>query len=320
LQEIGRTKARSEWSLSRVLEVLELKRSVYYSWRQKSRNNSWEDGLGKREPLFRLLPEEEAAIVSYAKAHPPEGYRRLGWMMVDEDVAYVSPSTVYNVLDRHDLLYRWKRPESSVMKVTPPSSPNQRWHTDIMYLWLAGRWYFFVGVIDAYSRYVVHWELLTSMRAEEISLVVQWALEKYPGVHPKIVHDNGGQFTGREFKKLVKRFQLQQIKTRVHHPESNGIIERFHRSLREELSEKDLKNLGLAREIIGEWVDYYNRHRLHGGIQYLRPVDYHFGDPQKLTQIRTEKLARAKEHRKLLNQLRSHEANRSNPEPSKSLF
>jgi len=125
LQEIGRTKARSEWSLSRVLEVLELKRSVYYSWRQKSRNNSWEDGLGKREPLFRLLPEEEAAIVSYAKAHPPEGYRRLGWMMVDEDVAYVSPSTVYNVLDRHDLLYRWKRPESSGMKVTPPSSPNQ---------------------------------------------------------------------------------------------------------------------------------------------------------------------------------------------------
>lgn len=320
MQEIGETRARSEWSLSRVLEVLELKRSVYYSWRQKRRNNSWEDGLGKREQLFRLLPEEEAAIVSYAKAHPPEGYRRLCWMMVDKDVAYVSPSTVYNVLDRHDLLYRWKRPESSGMKVTPPSSPNQRWHTDIMYLWLADRWYFFVGVIDGYSRYVVHWELLTSMRAEEISLVVQWALEKYPGIHPEIVHDNGRQFTGREFKKLVKRFQLQQIKTRVHHPESNGIIERFHRSLREELSEKDLKNLGLAREIIGEWVDYYNRHRLHSGINYLRPVDYHLGDPQKLIRIRTEKLARAKEHRKLINQLRSHEVNRSNPEPSKSLF
>jgi len=252
LQEIKKTKECSEWSLPRVLTVLRLKRSVYFSWKQKSRGNVREDGLGKREQLSRLLPEEEAAIVSYAKAHPPEGYRRLCWMMVDEDVAYVSPSTVYNVLDRHDLLYRWKRPEASVTKVTPPSSPNQRWHTDIMYLWLADRWYFFVGVIDGYSRYVVHWELLTSMQAEEITLVVQWALERCPGAHPVIVNDNGGQFTGKEFKKLLKRFQLQQIRTKVRHPESNGIIERFHRSLRGKLSEKDLKNLSLAREIIGE--------------------------------------------------------------------
>ena len=91
MQEIGKTKERSEWSLSRVLEVLELKRSVYFSWKQKSRGNAREDGSGKREQLSRLLSEEEAAIVSYAKAHPPEGYRRLCWMMVDEDVAYVSP-------------------------------------------------------------------------------------------------------------------------------------------------------------------------------------------------------------------------------------
>jgi len=320
LQEIEKTKERSEWSLPRVLTVLRLKRSVYFSWKLKSRGNVREDGSGKREQLSRLLPEEEAAIVSYAKAHPPEGYRRLGWMMVDEDVAYVSPSTVYNVLDQHDLLYRWKRPEASVTKVTPPSSPNQRWHTDIMYLWLADRWYFFVGVIDGYSRYVVHWELLTSMQAEEITLVVQWALERCPGAHPVIVNDNGGQFTGKEFKKLLKRFQLQQIRTKVRHPESNGIIERFHRSLREKLSEKDLKNLSRAREIIGEWVDYYNHHRLHGGIQYLRPVDYHFGDPENLVRIRKEKLARAREHRKLINQVRSNEVNRSNLEPSKSLF
>ena len=119
---------------------------------------------------------------------------------------------------------------------------------------------------------------------------------------------------------MLKRFQLQQIRTKVCRPESNGIIERFHRSLREELSEKDLKNLGLAREIIGQWVDYYNRHRLHGGIQYLRPVDYPFGDPENLIRIRKEKLARAKEHRKLINQVRSNGVNRSNLEPSKSPF
>jgi putative transposase len=310
------TRPCSQWPLLRVLAALGLKRSVYFSW--KAKLNSLADGRRKQKQLYRILPEEETAIVEYAKVHPAEGYRRLCWMMVDEDVACVSPGSVYNVLDKHDLLYRWKRPEASLTKVEPPTAPNQRWHTDIMYLWLSGRWYFFVGVIDAYSRYVVHWELLTSMQAEQITLVVQLALEKYPGVCPVIVNDNGSQFTGKEFKKLIKRFQLRQIRTRVHHPESNGVIERFHRSLREELSEKDLKNLSLAREIIGQWVDYYNHQRLHGGLKYLRPANYHFGNPDQLIEIRKTKLAKARQLRKIKNIERLNEANRSNLQPLKS--
>lgn len=320
LQEIEKTRKRSGWPLPRVLAALGLRRAVYFNWKRRSLANNLADNPGKREHLSRLLPQEEKAIVSYAKSHPQDGYRRLCWMMVDEDIAYASPGSVYNVLDKHDLLYRWKRSEPTTTKVSPPCAPNQRWHTDIMYLWLAGRWYFFVGVIDGYSRYLVHWELLTSMHADEVTLVVQKALEKYPNTAPEIVNDNGGQFTGKEFKKLLKRFQLHQIKTRLHHPESNGIIERFHRSLREELSEKDLLNLGQAREIIGQWVDYYNQKRLHGGIKYLRPIDYYFDNPDKLIAARNEKLAQARKRRITINREMSNQANRSNPIPTKSLI
>jgi len=115
------------------------------------------------------------------------------------------------------------------------------------------------------------------MKAEDITLVVLRALEKHPEPHSVIVNDNGSQFTGKEFKKLIERFQLRQIRTKVRHPESNGIIERFHRSLREELSEKELKNLSLAKEIIGQWVDYYNHQRLHG-IVTGRPYFIFIGD------------------------------------------
>ena len=195
-----------------------LKRSIYFTWKKRAESGNLDDKTNSRESPLKILPEEEKAIVNYALAHTEEGYRRLCWMMVDEDVVYVSPGTVYNVLSKHDLLYRWKRSQTVGIMVTKPTKPNQRWHTDIMYLWLSGRWYFFVGVIDAYSRYLVHWELLTSMKAEGITLVVQKALEKHPQAKPDIVNDNGSQFTSKEFKKLIKRFKLAQIRIRVRHP------------------------------------------------------------------------------------------------------
>jgi len=62
------------------------------------------------------------ATVGYAKAHPREGYRRLTWMMIDDDIAYMTPSTVYRILNRYELLYRWKRPESSYSRKVPEAT------------------------------------------------------------------------------------------------------------------------------------------------------------------------------------------------------
>jgi putative transposase len=318
LNDINKTNLRSQWPLPRILAVLGLKRSVYFAWKRRAESDDLADKSSGRESVFKILPEEEQAIVNYALTHPADGYRRLCWLMVDEDVACVSPGTVYNVLNKHDLLYRWKRSQSAGQPPAKPTGPNQRWHTDIMYLWLAGRWYFFVGVIDGYSRYLVHWELLTTMKAEDITLVVHRALEKYPSAKPEIVHDNGSQFTSKEFKKLIQRFKLAQIRIRLHHPESNGTIERFHRSLREEMSDKNLQDLGQARVMIGQWVDYYNHERLHAGIKYLRPADYYFGNPEQLIEIRKTKLMKARINRKLENQRRLIEDNRSKQIPDKS--
>lgn len=311
VDDIKRTAQRSGWQIGPIIRYLGLKHSAYFDWQKRAREGRLVDKKIRRARLNKLLPEEEQIIIRYALTRPKEGYRRLAWMMVDKDVVCASPGTVYNVLSRHDLLYRWKRTERSEMKVEKPTGPNQRWHTDIMYLWVSGRWYFFVGVIDGYSRYVVHWELLVSMRADEVSLVVLRALEKNPEAHPEIVNDHGTQFTSRDFKALIKRFELTQIKTRLHHPESNGVIERFHRSLREELSERELKDLGSARMIISQWVDYYNEKRLHAGIEYLRPADYHYGKPEKLLRERRQKLSRAREHRRVINLSNLMEVNHS---------
>jgi putative transposase len=304
LRIVEEARVRTGWTVRRILKRLRLAKSVYYEWRRRDEEDLLDDMvLGARASPHAVLEEEKQAILTYALKHPREGYRRLAWMMVDEDVAYVSPSSVYRILRDADLLYRWKRSEKKGTPPPEPTAPNQRWHTDLMYLRVGDNWYFLVTVLDAYSRYVVHWDLLTSMTAAAVRVVIHDAVKK-TGASPEIVTDNGSQFTAKDFKELVKDFQLEHIRIRTYHPESNGKLERFHRSTRDELGEAELGNLSRAREIIGRWVDYYNGCRLHASLNYLPPAEYWAGEPRKRMEERKRKLEEGRARREAINRQR----------------
>jgi transposase InsO family protein len=301
---VERAQQQSGQPLSWILAEMGLTRSVYYDWLEKAKTGSLADRVVvPRSPLV-ALPEETEAAVAYAKAHPREGYRRLTWMMVDADVVYLTPSTVYRILDRYDLLYRWKRPEPGQGRRVPEASyPDEVWHVDLMYLWVKGRWYFLVSILDSYSRYIVHWELALSMRAQEIAEIVAIALEKVPGKKPRIVRDNGSQFVAKEWREVMRHFELEEVPIRVRHPESNGRIERYHRSVRDEaFVDIDVQDFYQARELLAEWVRYYNEERLHSALKYLRPVDYYRGNPEALLAQRKRKLREAAARRREVNQ------------------
>ena len=303
LATVARAQEQSTQPLNWILAELGLTRSVYYDWLEREREGSLADRMVvPRSPLV-ALPDEIEAATAYAKAHPREGYRRLAWMMVDEDVVYLTPSTVYRILDRYDLLYRWKRPELGQGKRIPEATyPNEVWHVDLMYLWVKGRWYFLVSLLDSYSRYIVHWELALSMRAQEVAEITATALERVPGKKPRIIRDNGAQFVAKEWREVIRHFELEEIPIRVRHPESNGRIERYHRSVREEgLSDTELEDFYQARDLLAQWVKNYNEERLHSALHYLRPVDYYLGNPEALLNERKRKLQDAAARRKEVN-------------------
>lgn len=298
---MARTQERTGWSLGQILKRLGLARSRFYEWQRRVQEARLDDRFSTGQgSVHGVLPEERRAVVDFALKHPKEGYRRLAWMMVDEDVAYLSPSSVYRILRDADLLCRWKRSHRSGQAPPEPTRANERWHTDIMYLRVEDTWYFLVTVLDAYSRYVVHWDLLPTMTTAEVLVVIQDALQK-TGANPEIVTDNGTQFKSKDFKELVREFELEHIRIRTYHPESNGKMERYHRSTRDALDEQDLRNLGRAREIIGRWVEFYNQSRLHAGLQYLPPQEYWSGNPEQHISERMQKLAAARIRRERIN-------------------
>ena len=133
-----RTRARIGWSVRRVLKHLGLSKGRYYEWVKRAGCERLEDRSTAVSSAGSVLEEERQAVLRYALAHPKDGYRRLAWQMVDADVAYVSPSSVYRILNDADLLYRWKRSRSVGEPPPRPVRPNERWHTDIMYLRVEG--------------------------------------------------------------------------------------------------------------------------------------------------------------------------------------
>lgn len=300
---VARTQERTGWAVRRILRTLGLKPARYWVWVQRAAQGTLADRPAQAPALEAVLTDERAAARDWALAHPKDGYRRLAWQMVDADVAYLSPASVYRVLRDADLLYRWKRSRPLGAKPAPPTHPHERWHTDLMYLRIGDAFYFLVTVLDGYSRYVVHWHLLTSMTAGDVRRVVEEALAA-TGAHPQVVTDNGSQFTGAEFRQLVRLFALEHIRIRTYHPESNGVLERFHRSTREALADTDLTNLSRARAIIAQWVAHYNGERLHAALGYLPPAEYYQGNPAARQAERQQKLTAARLRRRDVNRQR----------------
>jgi putative transposase len=306
MQIVEQTKRRSGWRVYRTLAILGVPRSVFYAWKKRE---SLEDRVGKPCRVYEVLPEERAAMCEFALRYPKIGYRKLTWMMVDAAVACVGESTVYRVLSDADLLSRWKRSTVSSGEYNfRPNGPNQQWHTDVMYVWVAARFYFLLSFVDAYSRYIVHHKLLISLDGQSVAVELQAALEAVKDAKPRVVHDHGSEFVNRDVAAVIKTHNLIDIKTRPRHPESNGIVERFNGTVRDE-SDNDYGNNYLQAEaIIAKLMQQYNEERLHATLGYMTPATWHRGQPDEVRDERARRIAAARAHRRMTNQQRFTEA------------
>ena len=285
---------------SKCLAALGVSRSAYYRWRAGSASPRAR-GASPRQP-HALLPEERRAVVQYALEHPNPRHRELAWRMVDDGVAYVSPSTVYRILREEGLIPRWPPGRSKRYRdaAERAQKPDERWQTDIRYVRIAARRYYLVVFLDEYSRTVVHHELMCYLDGETLSLEAQRAIEtlREGSGRPTIQSDNGSNYISGEFKQVLSQHKLSHVRIRPRCPEENGMVERVHRTFAEAMDDHELRSLEQARDVIAGLVRWYNEERLHSALHYLRPIDYYRGEPDRLLEERRRKLAVARHHRR----------------------
>jgi putative transposase len=308
--EVQRTKARSGWPARRTLTALGVSPSSYYRWlRDKAKTQARPTGLAAPLQPYEALPEEKEAVRVYALKHPEIRHRELAWRMVDDDAVYLSPSTVYRILRREELVCPWRRRKKRRREEGEKAvRPNQIWATDLKYVAVGDRNYYLISFLDEHSRYIVHHELLASMDGHTVSLAAQAALETLPRdgdgqllEKPEIRSDNGSAYISREFGGVLDEHGLSHRRIRPHCPEENGLIERAQRTFDEALDGYDLENYLHAQDVISKMIRWYNEERLHSALGFLRPVDYYRGRPKILHEERRRKLAQARHRRKEIN-------------------
>jgi putative transposase len=257
---------KTEIGAGRFIGWLGLKASKFYDWRERYGKANEHNAWVPRD--FWLEDWEKKAIIDCHLKNPLEGYRRLTFMMLDQDIVAVSPSSVWRVLGQAGLLSKWNgKPSKKGTGFAQPPAAHEHWHIDVSYINISGTFYYLCSVLDGYSRFLVHWELRASMTEAEIEIVLQRAREKYPDAKPRIISDNGPQFLARDFKEFIRIAGMTHVRTSPYYPQSNGKLERWHKSLKSEcirpgtpLSQQD------AERLIQRYVDHYNNVRLPSAI------------------------------------------------------
>jgi putative transposase len=292
----------TEISFARLLPWLELCPRKFARWRGRYGKANEHNAEVPRDHW--LEPHEKQAIISYALAHPLEGYRSLTFMMLDAGVAAVAPSTAWRVLKAAGLIGRARgQPSKKGTGFVQPLAPHEHWHVDFSYINIGGTFYFLCCVLDGCSRAILAWDIRPSMTALDAEIVVQMAHERYPKARPRIITDQGAQFKSREFQTFLTLWQASHVMTSPYYPQSNGKLERFHKTLKEQaIRPKTPLSLADAKRLAGEFIDYYNTQRLHSAIGYITPADRLAGRHEQIHTARDKKLEAARERRKIARQ------------------
>jgi putative transposase len=287
-----------------------LKRYSQYGWKKAAICQKWGISIktlyGVNYPpkpstgdgqiqLNKITPDERKAVCTYALNHTELRHREMAFRMIDEDVAYLSPSSVYRILKENNLLI--KRLDKPKTYNWTPHQPalfaDDTWQTDITYLKYQDRDYYLISFMDVFSRYIVYHKLCFAMTGDTITEATREAFKK-TGITPeRLQSDNGNCYISHEFRRLMSQLEIEHCRIHPHCPNENAEIERYHRTLKEGLDITKAKDYVHLLELVKEQIYYYGHIRYHSKIGYIPPYTKYRGTPEKIFSEREKKLERA---------------------------
>ncbi len=229
-------------------------------------------------PPPKPIPDEVLhAVVDMATTNPWYGYHRIA-VMCRRDGSAVNDRQTYVVMKDHGLL-RKRRPRSAELHQAAklfellPQKPNDLWQMDVTYIHIPGYgWWYAVTVIDYFSRYLLACHLTSSYSAVEVTYGLKLARQEAERLcgplakPPFLVTDNGSSFIAKRFTDFI-RDQYSHVRIAYRTPTQLGLLERFHRTLKEEeVYWRLYDHPQHARECLGEFQERYNQRRPHWAL------------------------------------------------------
>jgi putative transposase len=235
--------------------------------------------------------------VDLALAEPELSPRELAVKYTDEAAYFVSESTVYRLLKAQDLItsVAYILIQASGKFQQPTTRVNQMWQTGFTYLkvigwvgityppmWMTTPGLLWLGVCVARCRSGMsrtHWtKPWSSLGCDQVHVKHK----------PRLPSDNGPSYVASELKTYLGNQGMTHTRGRPYHPMTQGKIERWHRSMKNQaLLEHYYLPDDLERRI-SQFVDYYNHERYHESLDNLTPADVFYGRGNEILKQRQQ--------------------------------
>ena len=250
--------------ISEICRNRKVPRRTLYRWINKYKQNG-KSGLEDKKcgrkpdpinPKFELLVYKLWHDLKY-------GSNKL-WRILNKEGFSVSQRKIQKIYRKYGFkMNRRKRPSQLKFIKYEWAKPNQLWHTDWTECPFTGKQ--LIAFIDDHSRFIVHAEYFENATTENTILAFANAINKY-GIPENILTDNGVQFhIHGKFEEFCKFKGIKHILGRVHHPQTNGKIERWFGTYKIEYDERF--------SCLNDFIKFYNEIRIHQGINFITPLE-----------------------------------------------
>ena len=320
--EMLRVAMGSNTSIRKTLDALDLPKSTYYRWRYKWRQMGLmglRDTCPKRSGSWNTLtPRQRSTIIDIATLNLDWPCRQISLYITDHEGFSVSKSTVYRILKAEGLMAerQIKTFPAGDEYFAKPQRVNEQWQTDATYLKVdLWGWQYLISVLDDYSRRILAWQLKGSMTADDFSDVVELAYEAAGMTtvaddrKPRLLSDRGSALISETFGLYLEQKGIGHILASPYHPQTNGKIERYHRSLKEKIQLQVWEHPDHLEQEIARFVAWYNSQRYHEALGNITPDDVYFGRKEAILKKRQALKEETIRTRREYNQ--KHHANRT---------
>ena len=275
-------KHSEEFRITSMSRVLGVSRSGFYRWRQRG------DQPTKRQEQ-RMALDKQVADAFFARKMRA-GSPRLVLDLRDQGYRY-DRKTVAASMKRQNLRARAARKYKATtnskhtLAVAPnllaqdfsAKAPNQKWVSDITYLWTDEGWVYLAVIIDLYSRLVVGWALAERMTADLVCQALQMALWRRKNPKGVLLHsDRGGQYCSTSYQALLTKHQLVCSMSGKGNCYDNACAESFFHSMKvEAIHGERFATREQMRHTVFEYIEVdYNRTRRHSANGYISPMAF----------------------------------------------